>query len=89
MSITLVSIHISVNGGRSPFAAVGGTDFGGGGSASVAMVDAMVETGDAASTSSDYFIASSKVGSWGLVFFIFNCTAGLVRILKFTEKLQG
>ena len=55
--------QFSVTGGRSPFAAVGGTDFGGGGGASVAMVDAMVETGDAASTSSEYFIASSKVGS--------------------------
>ena len=64
MSIKFCSIDTSVTGGRSPFAAIGGTDFGGGGGgASVAMVDAMVETGDAASTSSEYFIASSKVGS--------------------------
>ena len=50
----------SIAGDRSPFVTVGATDFGGGG-ASVSMVDAMVETGDAASTSSEYFIASSKV----------------------------
>ena len=52
--------NYSIAGDRSPFVTVGATDFGGGG-ASVSMVDAMVETGDAASTSSEYFIASSKV----------------------------
>ena len=52
--------NCSIAGDRSPFVTVGATDFGGCG-ASVSMVDAMVETGDAASTSSEYFIASSKV----------------------------
>ena len=55
----------SIAGDRSPFVTVGATDFGGGGGgASVGMVDAMVETGDAASTSSEYFIASSKVSKY-------------------------
>ena len=56
--------NYSVAGDRSPFVTVGATDFGGGGGASVNMVDAMVETGDAASTSSEYFIASSKVSKY-------------------------